>query len=112
MGCRAYLSDYRDEVSGELVFEGRMNLGAISLNLPMIFMNMLKNMESQAIKILNEVDRDNSNSNTRYNATKRTEIAKSFSKELYQKLFLSVDELQAMKDGYIYVHDLSDMIMK
>ena len=59
-------------------------------------LTMLKNMESQAIKILNEVDRDNSNSNTRYNATKRTEIAKSFSKELYQKMFLSVDELQAM----------------
>lgn len=75
-------------------------------------LNMLKNMESQAIKILNEVDRDNSNSNTRYNATKRTEIAKSFSKELYQKMFLSVDELQAMKDGYIYVHDLSDMIIR
>ena len=42
MGCRAYLSDYRDEISGELVFEGRMNLGAISLNLPMIFMKSKK----------------------------------------------------------------------
>ena len=75
-------------------------------------LNMLKDMESQAIKILNEVDRDNSNSNTRYNSTKRTEIAKSFSKELYQKLFLSIEELQALKDGYIYAHDLSDMILK
>jgi len=42
MGCRAYLSDYRDEISGELVFEGRFNLGAISLNLPMIYMKAKK----------------------------------------------------------------------
>lgn len=37
MGCRAYLSDYRDE-NGELQFIGRFNIGAISLNLPMIYM--------------------------------------------------------------------------
>lgn len=39
--CRAFLSDYRDE-NGELVFEGRFNLGAISLNLPMIYMKSKK----------------------------------------------------------------------
>lgn len=37
MGCRAYLSDWRDE-NGELQFIGRFNIGAISLNLPMIYM--------------------------------------------------------------------------
>ncbi len=37
MGCRAYLSDYRDE-NNELQFIGRGNIGAISLNLPMIYM--------------------------------------------------------------------------
>lgn len=38
MGCRAFLSDYRDKGTNELVFVGRCNIGAISLNLPMIFM--------------------------------------------------------------------------
>lgn len=37
MGCRAYLSDFTDE-SGESQFVGRANIGAVSLNLPMIFM--------------------------------------------------------------------------
>ncbi|MGL4947777.1 MAG: anaerobic ribonucleoside-triphosphate reductase [Mycoplasma sp.] len=37
MGCRAYLSNYRDE-KGDLQFIGRGNIGAVSLNLPMIFM--------------------------------------------------------------------------
>lgn len=36
--CRAFLSNYRDEETSELVFTGRFNIGAISLNLPMIFM--------------------------------------------------------------------------
>lgn len=37
MGCRAYLSDWRD-ANGELQFIGRFNIGAVSLNLPMIYM--------------------------------------------------------------------------
>ena len=36
MGCRAFLSDYQDE-SGESYFVGRANIGAVSLNLPMIW---------------------------------------------------------------------------
>ncbi|AZV02165.1 ribonucleotide reductase of class III, large subunit [Pectobacterium phage Arno162] len=37
MGCRAYLSDFKD-ANGESVFVGRANIGAVSLNLPMIWM--------------------------------------------------------------------------
>ncbi|MGL4951079.1 MAG: anaerobic ribonucleoside-triphosphate reductase [Mycoplasma sp.] len=40
MGCRAYLSDYRDE-NGELQFIGRGNIGAISLNLPLIYQSVV-----------------------------------------------------------------------
>lgn len=37
MGCRAYLSDWKDK-NGESHFVGRANIGAVSLNLPMIWM--------------------------------------------------------------------------
>lgn len=37
MGCRAYLSEYNDPETGECFFEGRANIGAVSLNLPMIW---------------------------------------------------------------------------
>lgn len=37
MGCRAYLSDWKD-AAGESHFVGRANIGAVSLNLPMIWM--------------------------------------------------------------------------
>ncbi|MGR5365845.1 anaerobic ribonucleoside-triphosphate reductase [Photobacterium damselae] len=37
MGCRAYLSKYTNPQTGKLVFTGRANIGAVSLNLPMIY---------------------------------------------------------------------------
>ncbi|MGL4970586.1 MAG: anaerobic ribonucleoside-triphosphate reductase [Cetobacterium sp.] len=72
---------------------------------------IMDDIENQVKKVLYDVDRENSNSNTRYISTKRTGIARSFSKELYQKMFLDKETLQAMKDGYVYVHDLSDLIL-
>ena len=72
---------------------------------------LIKDIERQVNSVLNDVDRSNSNSNSRYISTKRTDIAKTFSKEMYQKMFLSKDVLKAMKDGYIYIHDLSDMLV-
>lgn len=36
MGCRAYLSEFFDE-NNKLIIEGRANIGAVSLNLPMIY---------------------------------------------------------------------------
>ena len=72
---------------------------------------LMNNIEGQIRKTLEEVDRENSNSNTRYISTKRTEIAQTFSKEMYQKMYLSKDVLSAIKDGYIYIHDLKDMLL-
>lgn len=72
---------------------------------------LMNDIEEQINKTLNEVDRENSNSNTRYISTKRTEIAQTFSKEMYQKMYLSKDVLSAIKDGYIYIHDLKDMLL-
>jgi ribonucleoside-triphosphate reductase len=38
MGCRAYLSEYLDPETGKAIATGRANIGAVSLNLPMIWM--------------------------------------------------------------------------
>lgn len=39
--CRAFLSEFSDE-NGEIFFTGRANIGAASLNLPMIYMKALE----------------------------------------------------------------------
>lgn len=72
---------------------------------------LMNDIENQVKKTLYEVDRENSNSNTRYISTKRTEIAQTFAKEMYQKMYLSTDVIGAIKDGYIYIHDLKDMLL-
>ena len=74
-------------------------------------LSLLNSIESQVEKALNDVDRSNSNSNSRLISTKRTDIAKIFSKELYQKIHLNVEEVQAMKEGYIYLGDASDLLL-
>lgn len=52
-------------------------------------------------------DKENSNSDSALVATKRCLIFNELSKRLYRKFFMTKDELQACKDGYIYIHDQS-----
>lgn len=68
-------------------------------------------LEDKAQSIIDEVDRENSNTNSRYISTKRTSIAREYAKALYEKLYLSPDIIKAKNDGYIYIHDLADMIL-
>jgi ribonucleoside-triphosphate reductase len=61
--------------------------------------------ESQAIRYIG--DKSNANTDSALVATKRSLIFNSLNGELYKKFFLTHDEKQAMKDGYIYIHDRS-----
>lgn len=61
--------------------------------------------ESQSIRYIG--DKSNANTDSTLVATKRSLIYNELSKELYQKFFLTTEELQALKDGYIYIHDRS-----
>ena len=60
---------------------------------------------SQAIRYIG--DKSNANTDSALVATKRSLIYNELSSELYKKFFLTHDEKQAMKDGYIYIHDRS-----
>lgn len=61
--------------------------------------------KSQAIRYIG--DKSNANTDSALVATKRSLIYNELSGELYKKFFLTLDEKQAMKDGYIYIHDRS-----
>ena len=58
---------------------------------------------SQSIRYIG--DRENSNSDSALVATKRSLIFNELNKRLYRKFFMTVEERQACKDGYIYIHD-------
>lgn len=60
---------------------------------------------SQSIRYIG--DKSNANTDSALVATKRSLIYNELSSELYKKFFLTHDEKQAAKDGYIYIHDRS-----
>lgn len=61
--------------------------------------------KSQAIRYIG--DKSNANTDSALVATKRSLIYNELSSELYKKFFLTHEEKQATKDGYIYIHDRS-----
>ena len=62
-------------------------------------------MKSQSIRFIG--DKENSNTDSTLVATKRCLIFNELTKRLYRKFFMTADELQACKDGFIYIHDQS-----
>ena len=71
------------------------------------FVHMLDDVYQKAQSIMYIGDKENSNTDSALVATKRSLIYNHLNKELYQKFFLTTDELQACKDGYIYIHDMA-----
>ena len=71
------------------------------------FIHMMDDVytKSQAIRYIG--DKSNANTDSALVATKRSLIFNELNKELYRKFFMTRDELQACKDGYIYIHDQS-----
>lgn len=71
------------------------------------FVSMLNEVyqKEQSIKYIG--DRSNANTDSALVSTKRSLVYGELNKELYKKFNLTPEELQACKDGYIYVHDMS-----
>lgn len=61
--------------------------------------------KSQSIRFIG--DKENSNTDSALVATKRCLIFNELNKRLYRRFFMTADELQACKEGYIYIHDQS-----
>ncbi|MCQ2743268.1 MAG: anaerobic ribonucleoside-triphosphate reductase [bacterium] len=71
------------------------------------FVHMLDKVYQESQRIMYIGDKENSNADSTLVSTKRSLIFNELNKELYKKFFLNVDELQAIRDGYIYIHDMS-----
>lgn len=71
------------------------------------FVHMLDEVYKKSQSIMYIGDKENSNSDSALVSTKRSLIFNQLNKELYQKFFLTTEELQACRDGFLYVHDMS-----
>lgn len=71
------------------------------------FVHMLDEVYKKSQSIMYIGDKENSNTDSALVSTKRSLIFNQLNKELYQKFFLTTEELQAARDGFIYIHDMS-----
>lgn len=71
------------------------------------FVSMLDKVYQESQKIMYIGDKENSNSDSALVSTKRSLVFNQLNKELYKKFFLTVEDLQAVREGYIYIHDMS-----
>ncbi len=71
------------------------------------FVRMLDDVYKKSQSIMYVGDKENSNTDSALVSTKRSLIFNQLNKELYQKFFMTTEEIQACRDGYLYVHDMS-----
>lgn len=64
--------------------------------------------KSQSLRYIGDVS--NANTDSTLIATQRSLTYGQLNKELYKKFFLNTNERQAIRDGYIYIHDMKDRL--
>lgn len=74
------------------------------------FVNILDKVyqKSQSLRYVGDVS--NANTDSTLIATQRSLTYGQLNKELYKKFFLNAEERQAIRDGYIYIHDMKDRL--
>lgn len=76
-------------------------------NYKLDFVHMMDKVYEESQKIMYIGDKENSNTDSALVSTKRSLIFNELNRELYKKFFLTLEERQAVNDGYIYIHDMS-----
>ncbi len=71
------------------------------------FVEMLDEVYKKSQSIMYLGDKENSNTDSALVSTKRSLVLNQLNKQLYKKFFLTTPELQAIREGYIYIHDMS-----
>jgi len=71
------------------------------------FVEMMDSVLKTADEMNYKIDRSNANTSAALVSTKRSMVYSALNKEIYKKNFLNKEELAAISDGYIYIHDLS-----
>lgn len=71
------------------------------------FVHMLDEVYKKSMAINYIGDKENANTDSALVSTKRSLTFNQLNKEMYQKFFLNQEEIQANREGYIYIHDMS-----
>lgn len=74
------------------------------------FVDMMAEIYTKANMALKYGDRENANFESTLISTKQALVRGYLTKELYKSNYLTKEEITAIDDGYIYIHDLRDLI--
>ena len=69
------------------------------------FASMLDKVYSKKLSLSFIGDRSNANADSALVTTQKAIVYNELNSELYKKFFLTIEEEQAMSEGYIYIHD-------
>lgn len=75
-------------------------------NYKLDFVHMMDKVYEESQKIMYIGDKENSNTDSALVSTKRSLVFNKLNEELYKKFFLTLEERQAINDGYIKIHDM------
>ena len=75
------------------------------------FVHMLDKVYKESQRIMYLGDKSNANADSALVTTKRSLMFNSLSTELYKNFFLSKEELSAIKEGYLYIHDIGSRLL-
>lgn len=79
-------------------------------NYKLDFVKILDKAFEESRDILYLGDKENSNSDSSFVSTQQSLIRGVLTKAMYKHQFLTKSEIQAINDGYIYIHDMKDRI--
>lgn len=68
---------------------------------------IMEAVDAKTLELSYKEDRSNANCDSTLVSTKRSILYGEMQKEKYERIFLNVEELEAEKDGFIYIHDRS-----
>lgn len=71
------------------------------------FVHMLDDVYQKSQSIMYIGDKENANTDSALVSTRRSLVYNELNRELYRKFFLTQDEIDAAKEGYIYIHDMA-----
>lgn len=71
------------------------------------FIHMMDEVYKKSQSVMYLGDKENANTDSALVSTKRSLVFNQLNKELYQKFSLTAEEMNAVRDGYIYIHDMS-----
>lgn len=72
--------------------------------------SIMSSVSDKLTELRTHEDVSNANSDSTLISTKKSIISSELGSEIYKNFFLSPDELKAMSDGYIYIHDRGSRI--